>query len=336
LIIVVSEAGGALTVAVAAGARRSKVPLAGSPYSGIGLDAPNSIAIDGNNNVWVANHSSASVTALNSSGAPLAGSPYTGGGLTGSGGQTVGQSIAIDNSGNVWIINGNSSVTALNSSGTPLPGSPYSGGGLNGAIAIAIDGDGNAWVASNGPYTSNDGTGYTNSRITELLSSGSAASPGSGFTAGFINTPTGIAIDGAGDVWVINDSFLSDPLTAPSGAGPGVTEYIGAAAPTVTPLVAQTHFPTNKAPPPPPPPATYTVGGTVTGLPGGSTLTLTDNGSENLVVISNGSFIFATAIVVGGMYNVTATVNPATVTCTVINGSGVIGSANITNVAVTC
>jgi hypothetical protein len=315
----------------------SAAPLAGSPYTGIGLDAPTSIAIDGKNNVWVAN-SSASVTALNSSGTPLPGSPYTGGGLTGVGGQTVGQGIAIDNSGNVWIINNNSSVTALNSSGAPLPGSPYAGGGLSGAIAIAIDGAGNAWVASNGPYTNDLDGGYSSSRITELLSGGGAASPGSGFTAGFINTPTGIAIDGAGDVWVINDSFNADPATAPSGAGPGVTEFIGVAAPTVTPLAVQIHTNPAPPPPPPPPPTTYTVGGTVTGLPGGLILTLTLQGTDtdSLVLAANGSFVFAAQIATGGTYNVIATVNPATVTCTVTNGSGVIGSANITNVAVTC
>ncbi|MGO9332172.1 MAG: two-component regulator propeller domain-containing protein [Steroidobacteraceae bacterium] len=319
----------------------SGMPLTGSPYTGIGLDAPTSIAIDANNHVWVAN-ASASVTALDSSGMQLPGSPYTGGGLAGVGGQNIGQGIAIDDSGNIWVINKNNSVTALSSSGTPLTGSPYTGGGLKGAAAIAIDGDGNAWVASNGPETySNEGglpgpSGFGNSRITELSSSGRALSPSSGFTAGFMNVPTGIAIDGAGDVWVINDSFNSGPTTALSGANNGVTEFIGAAAPTLTPLAAQIFNHVQRTPPPPPPLTTYSIGGSLTGLASGASLVLQDNGGDNLPVSANGSFSFATAIASGAAYAVTVLTQPTGQSCVVSAGSGIVGAADITSVVVSC
>jgi hypothetical protein len=80
--------------------------------------------------------------------------------------------------------------------------------------------------------------------------------------------------------------------------------------------------------------ATYTVGGSVSGLSG--TVVLQDNGGDNLSVSANGTFTFATALASGAAYNVTVQTNPAGQTCSVASGSGTIGSANVTNVAVTC
>ena len=77
---------------------------------------------------------------------------------------------------------------------------------------------------------------------------------------------------------------------------------------------------------------TYTVGGTVSGLSG--TVVLQDNGGDNLSVTANGSFTFATALASGAAYSVTVKTNPSGQTCTVTSGSGTIGSANVTNVAV--
>ena len=81
--------------------------------------------------------------------------------------------------------------------------------------------------------------------------------------------------------------------------------------------------------------ASYTVGGTLSGLTGG-TLVLQDNGGDNLNLTANGSFTFATGLTAGTGYSVTVSSSPAGQTCTVTNGSGTIGSANVTNVSVTC
>jgi hypothetical protein len=80
----------------------------------------------------------------------------------------------------------------------------------------------------------------------------------------------------------------------------------------------------------------YTIGGTVTGLPaGGASIVLQDNGSDALTVNASGPFTFATPVVSGGTYRVT--VNGGGVfNCTVSNGSGTVGTANVTNVAVSC
>ncbi len=78
----------------------------------------------------------------------------------------------------------------------------------------------------------------------------------------------------------------------------------------------------------------YSVGGTVSGLSG--TVVIQDNSGDNLAVTANGSFTFPTKLAAGAAYTVTVLTNPAGQTCTVTNGSGTMGSANITNVAVTC
>jgi len=80
---------------------------------------------------------------------------------------------------------------------------------------------------------------------------------------------------------------------------------------------------------------TYTVGGSVTGMTGG-TLVLQDNGADNKTITANGAFTFATAIASGSAYSVTVLTQPSGQSCSVTNGGGTVTSANITNVGVTC
>ena len=79
---------------------------------------------------------------------------------------------------------------------------------------------------------------------------------------------------------------------------------------------------------------TFTVGGTVSGLSG--TVVLQDNGADDLTVTANGAFTFATRVQFGAAYAVTVKTNPTGQTCTVTNGTGTMGAANVTNVSVTC
>ena len=83
--------------------------------------------------------------------------------------------------------------------------------------------------------------------------------------------------------------------------------------------------------------SSFTVGGTVSGLAAGNSVTL-HNGADTLVVSANAGFAFPTAVLSGNGYTVTVTVQPTTPTqvCTVANGAGTVGAANVANVAVTC
>ncbi|MHB8874748.1 MAG: beta strand repeat-containing protein [Myxococcaceae bacterium] len=79
---------------------------------------------------------------------------------------------------------------------------------------------------------------------------------------------------------------------------------------------------------------TYTVGGTISGLAG--TVVLQNNAGDDLARSADGAFTFATAVAFGQPYAVTVLTQPAGQSCTVANGSGTLGAAIVTNVAVTC
>ena len=80
----------------------------------------------------------------------------------------------------------------------------------------------------------------------------------------------------------------------------------------------------------------YTLGGTITGLTAGG-LVLSAGTTPNQTVSPASSataFTFANAFM--GNYNVTVQTQPTGLLCTVANAAGSIGTANVTNVAVTC
>jgi Lactonase, 7-bladed beta-propeller len=82
-----------------------------------------------------------------------------------------------------------------------------------------------------------------------------------------------------------------------------------------------------------PPPVS--VGGTVTGL-AGSGLVLTDNDTDHLAVSADGSFVFPSKIPVGRPYSVGVQTQPTNQTCNVSNGSGTVGTGDVTTVSVVC
>jgi uncharacterized protein YkwD len=79
---------------------------------------------------------------------------------------------------------------------------------------------------------------------------------------------------------------------------------------------------------------TYTVGGSINGLNGAASLSL--NGGAAQSVSSDGSFVFSSSLASGDSYAVTVVTAPTGETCSVSNGSGTVGSANVTNVTITC
>ena len=81
--------------------------------------------------------------------------------------------------------------------------------------------------------------------------------------------------------------------------------------------------------------ATYTIGGSVSGLAAGTSVELLDNGGDALTVNANGPFTFVTAIDAGVAYSVTVGTQPTGATCTVSNGTGS-AHADVTNVVVNC
>lgn len=83
-------------------------------------------------------------------------------------------------------------------------------------------------------------------------------------------------------------------------------------------------------------PVTYSLGGTVTGLGSGGSVTLLNNGSGAISLTANGAFTLGSGLAFGTPYAVTVGTQPAGQTCTVSGGVGTVGSANINTVSVNC
>jgi uncharacterized repeat protein (TIGR03803 family) len=79
----------------------------------------------------------------------------------------------------------------------------------------------------------------------------------------------------------------------------------------------------------------YTVGGTIQGLSSAG-LVLASNGNTLTVNSGNTQFTMPTRVAYTGAYDVTVQTQPTNETCTVSNGSGIMGTANVINVTVNC
>jgi hypothetical protein len=81
----------------------------------------------------------------------------------------------------------------------------------------------------------------------------------------------------------------------------------------------------------------HSIGGTITGLTAdGLVLTNGTTGGTNTSPKASTAFTFGVQIPFGTSYGVTILTQPTGQTCTVKNGVGVMGDANVTNIAVEC
>ena len=81
--------------------------------------------------------------------------------------------------------------------------------------------------------------------------------------------------------------------------------------------------------------ATYTIGGSISGLGSGKSLVLQNNSGDDLTRSANGTFTFNTAIASGSNYSVTVKTQPTGQTCSISNGSGT-ATADVRSVNVSC
>ena len=80
------------------------------------------------------------------------------------------------------------------------------------------------------------------------------------------------------------------------------------------------------------------VGGSLSGLNPGASVTLQNNDGDNLTLTENGPFHFPTFVPGGSTYNVTVLTQPAGQVCTVSSGSGTLDAQGdpVDSVAVAC
>jgi hypothetical protein len=188
---------------------------------------PEFVALDLSGNAWVADYGSQSggsdaVETLSPHGVSLA--KQTGNALDDP------EDIAIDRNGNIWVgSKADAKLTVYNSSGTvQSPAGGYSGGGLNDPTVVAVDGANRIWTANGGNSTISEF--FTNANGTTAT----AISPATGYMSSGINGTSWLAIDKAGNVWVSSQTPTAIAGTSYYGA---ITEFVGAAAPVVTPLM---------------------------------------------------------------------------------------------------
>jgi streptogramin lyase len=220
------DAGGNVWVANGSANSLSKFNAAGRPASvaafvGGGLNLPVAVAINSKGDVWVANEGNNTLSEFGPDGTAI--SPV--GGFSG-GGLQLPQAIAIDTTDRVWVANcGNfcdqsgvaSNVSIFSSAGTPMTAAQgILGGGLNGASGIAMDVNGNMWVANEG-----------NSSLSKFNSQGMVLSPSAGFVGGGLFDPVSVAVSSTNFVWVTDQlgnavSEFTSTGTAQSGSA-GIT-----------------------------------------------------------------------------------------------------------------
>lgn len=83
-------------------------------------------------------------------------------------------------------------------------------------------------------------------------------------------------------------------------------------------------------------PSLHSLGGTVSGLAAGTSVVLQNNGGDALTLGANGAFTFVSPVPHGSAYSVTVLTQPAGQTCSVQQGVGTMGTANVSNVTVAC
>jgi streptogramin lyase len=117
------------------------------------------------------------------------------------------QAVAVDADGNAWVANYSSGdVTRISSTGDLAT---YSTGGQ--PEVLAVDGSGNAWVPQNSPWNGSIG------KVIRISPTGTLTS----FATG--NMPRAIAVDGSGNAWVTN--MYSSTVVRISSMGAMTTYY---------------------------------------------------------------------------------------------------------------
>jgi hypothetical protein len=244
---------------------------------------------------------------------------------------TIGGSVTGLSSGNsvVLSLNGGSDLTLNSNTGFTFAGTILSGQSY--AVTVKTQPIGQTCTVSNGSGTvpATNVTNVTVSCLTNVTISGAVTGLNAGKSVTVrlngVESVTVSSNTGFGFTTILTAGQTYSVLiqTQPVGQVCTVANGTGTVAASNVTNVAVTCVTQAK------------VGGTVTGLGAGKTVTLTLNGSTDLAVTTS-SFQFPTVFTTGQLYSVVIKTQPTGQTCSIANNSGTIAAADVTNVAVTC
>jgi hypothetical protein len=138
------------------------------------------------------------------------------------------------------------SVSLLSPDGSPVAGAPFSGPSLPGPWAVVVDGDDNVWISNFAGSWSPLAhlCGVRTETCPPGMKTGDPISPPGGYVSGALQMQTDLAIDPAGNVWVMNNwqninACLGTPTEQASTlcGGQGVVVFYGMAKPVRAPQI---------------------------------------------------------------------------------------------------
>jgi hypothetical protein len=144
------------------------------------------------------------------------------------------------------------SVTLFRPDGTEYPGSPFTGGSLPGPWAATVAGDDTVWISNFAGAVDRIAhlCGVKTENCPPGMKTGEQISPPDGYVGGGLQMQTDLAIDPAGNVWVIDNwqDINSCDGNPPEGlstrcGGQGVTIFYGMAKPVRAPQIGPAQAP---------------------------------------------------------------------------------------------
>jgi streptogramin lyase len=199
------------------------------------LDNPHDVFVDSSGNLYIADFNNYRIRKVNTSGiiSTVAGNGTPGYG--GEGGPATSaqlnyiQSVAVDSSGNIYIVNqGNNRVLKVDTSGTisrfaGTGAGGYSGDGglassaqLNGPWGVAVDSSGNVYIAEQGNHIIRKVN--TSGIISTVVGTGTAGYSGDNgpATSAMLDNPHDVFVDSSGNLYIADfNNYRIRKVSAP-------------------------------------------------------------------------------------------------------------------------